>query len=283
MKLLTYLLFLTIAVFPILTQGQDLRTSVYFESAEYALLEKEKSELNTFLENLPSNLNAYDILLVGHTDNVGDDAYNQQLSKQRCKAVKDYLLTQNIRVPQVAYEGKGYHAPAASNETQAGKAKNRRVELVFMASNTFSDAPVQVQKEQFRFDASEGTSYTYERSGTKINIPANALVYADGSPVEGEVEVNYREFRDAADFIATDISMMYDHQHQFESAGMFEMTANQGGRSVFVKEGEALDVEFVMTSDTVEDVNFYAYKNNEWRTLGALDRVTQTNRFDVLD
>ncbi len=261
--------------------AQDLSTSVYFEPTKFELQTAEQETLNNFLANLPANVAAYDILLVGHTDNVGDAAYNKRLSEKRCKTIKDYLLTQGITVPQLAYEGKGYDAPIASNNTLEGKAKNRRVELVMMPRGSFSDAPVQVPKEKLVFDAEDGIAYTYERSGTEIRIPANALVYEDGSPVEGEVEVTYREFRDAADFIATDIPMMFDHQHQFESAGVFGLNASQGGRNVFVKEGEYIDVEFVMTSDSVENVSFFEYENEQWTALGALDRTSQENTFDV--
>jgi hypothetical protein len=277
-----YIILLIIALLsPIVNYAQELSASVYFEPAKFELKTEEETSLKIFLENLPANKSAYDILLVGHTDNVGEDDYNKRLSHQRCKIVKNYLLTQGIAVPQLAYEGKGYNAPAATNKTLEGKAKNRRVELVLMPRGSFSDARVKVTKEVIIFDAKDGVTYTYERSGTEVRIPAEVLVYANGKPVEGAVEVSYREFRDAADFIATDIPMMFDHHHQFESAGMFELTAFQGDEKVFVKEGAYVDVEFMMTSDTVEDVSFFEYQNNQWSALGVLDRTTQENTFEV--
>lgn len=262
-------------------QGQDLKQSIYFESADYQLKIEETQILDAFLKSLPSSWSNYDFLLVGHTDNIGQADYNQKLSQNRCKSIKDYLLEKGFEANQIAYEGKGCEKPAASNETSQGKAQNRRVELITMKRGTFSEAPFQVPTEVVEFNAEEGLNYAYKRSGTVVRIAKDALVYADGSPVKGNVDFSYREFRDAADFIATDIPMLYDHNHQFESAGMFEMTASQKGRKVFLKEDAYVDVDFNLTNDNLEGVGFFEYQNDKWSSLGALDRVTQENTFEV--
>ncbi len=280
MKLSYYLSWLLLFAF-VSMQGQDLKQSIYFESADDQLKTAEIQVLDDFLKALPSNWSSYDFLLVGHTDNIGDAAYNQKLSQNRCKTIKDYLLEKGFAANQIAYEGKGYETPTASNETSEGKAKNRRVELITLKRGSFSEAPFQVPTEQVEFKAEEGLNYIYGRSGTVIRIPKDALVYADGSPVKGNVDFSYREFRDAADFIATDIPMLYDHQHQFESAGMFEMNASQAGKEVFVKKDAYVDVDFNLTNDNLEGVGFFEYQDNEWSNLGALDRVTQENTFEV--
>jgi hypothetical protein len=280
MKLSYYLSLLFLFVF-ISMQGQDLKQSIYFESADYELKTEETVVLDAFLKSLPSNWSTYDFLLVGHTDNIGDADYNQKLSQSRCKTIKDYLLKKGFDANQVAYEGKGYETPIASNQTNEGKARNRRVELITLKRGTFSEAPFQVPTELVSFEAAEGLTYTYGRSGTVIRIPKDALVYLDGSPVKGKVDLSYREFRDAADFIATDIPMAYDHQHQFESAGMFEMTASQEGKEVFVKKSAYVDVDFNLTDDNLEDVSFFEYQDKKWSNLGVLDRTTQENTFEV--
>ncbi|CAA6802284.1 MAG: Unknown protein [uncultured Aureispira sp.] len=280
MKLSYYLSWLLLFVV-VSMQGQDLKQSIYFESADYQLKTEEIQILDAFLKSLPLNWSSYDFLLVGHTDNIGKADYNQKLSQNRCKTIKDYLLQKGFAPSQIGYEGKGYESPIASNETNKGKAKNRRVELITMKRGTFSEAPFQVPTELVEFEAKEGLTYTYERSGTVIRIAKDALVYADGSPVEGIVDFSYREFRDAADFIATDIPMLYDHQHQFESAGMFEMLASQDGIEVFVKEAAYVDVDFNLTNDKLEGLSFFEYQNNKWSNLGVLDRTTQENTFEV--
>ena len=69
------------------------------------------------------------IIAVGHTDSVGSDAYNQKLSVKRADAVKAYLITKGIEKNRVYTEGKGEKQPVADNKTDAGRSKNRRVEL----------------------------------------------------------------------------------------------------------------------------------------------------------
>src|SRR5437588_5221429 len=66
----------------------------------------------------------------GHTDSVGSDAYNQQLSEKRAASVRDYLAQQGIPIASVSVLGFGKGQPVASNATAAGRQQNRRVELV---------------------------------------------------------------------------------------------------------------------------------------------------------
>jgi len=66
----------------------------------------------------------------GHTDNKGSDAINQPLSEQRAYAVRDYLLKKGIVENRVEAKGFGSTRPIADNNTEAGKSKNRRVEIV---------------------------------------------------------------------------------------------------------------------------------------------------------
>ena len=65
----------------------------------------------------------------GHTDSVGSDSYNQKLSEQRAKAVCDYLISQGVDKARLSYKGYGESEPIATNETEAGRQRNRRVEL----------------------------------------------------------------------------------------------------------------------------------------------------------
>ncbi len=69
------------------------------------------------------------ILVVGHTDRIGSDSFNQGLSERRAAAVKTYLVSKGIEANRVYTEGKGEKQPAADNKTAAGRAKNRRVEI----------------------------------------------------------------------------------------------------------------------------------------------------------
>lgn len=71
-----------------------------------------------------------DVTVEGHTDNIGSDAYNQKLSVRRAEAVRDYLAGQGVATSRMTVVGKGESAPVASNDTEDGRAQNRRVELL---------------------------------------------------------------------------------------------------------------------------------------------------------
>ena len=66
----------------------------------------------------------------GHTDSVGDDAYNQRLSERRAEAVAQRLAAQGVPAANITSKGFGETSPVASNDTAAGRQQNRRVELV---------------------------------------------------------------------------------------------------------------------------------------------------------
>ena len=69
------------------------------------------------------------IEVAGHTDNVGPDKYNQNLSERRANAVMQYLVGKGISPNRLTAFGYGFSKPAESNDTPAGRAQNRRVEL----------------------------------------------------------------------------------------------------------------------------------------------------------
>jgi OmpA-OmpF porin, OOP family len=71
------------------------------------------------------------IIATGHTDSRGTDAYNQKLSERRATAVKNYMVSQGIPAAKISTLGKGETQPVATNKTDAGRAKNRRVDIEF--------------------------------------------------------------------------------------------------------------------------------------------------------
>lgn len=112
---------------------------------------------------------------------------------------------------------------------------------------------VDVPFYSFKFDAAKGTKISLD-NGTSINVPKNAFVDKDGKTIAGEVELNYREFHNAADIIASGIPMHDPATGQYmETAGMFEMKGNQGGDDISIAPGK--DIEVKMASYN-QDGNF---------------------------
>jgi outer membrane protein OmpA-like peptidoglycan-associated protein len=96
-----------------------------------------KDQYKGEIRELATILNKYEdtnILLEGHTDSTGSEAYNLDLSNRRAQAVADYLATQNVNPARFSITGYGESQPIASNETSEGRAQNRRVEVAIYAN-----------------------------------------------------------------------------------------------------------------------------------------------------
>ena len=89
-------------------------------------------QFRTTLDQVAQTLSAYPstyIDVYGHTDSVGTDAYNMTLSQNRAQSVANYLTTRGVASARIATQGFGESQPIASNDTEQGRAANRRVEI----------------------------------------------------------------------------------------------------------------------------------------------------------
>ncbi len=102
--------------------------NIFFASKEYTLQPASTTELDKLVALLKSNP-TMQAELSGHTDNVGSDADNQVLSENRAKAVVAYLVQQGIDAKRLKAKGYGETKPVDSNDTDEGRAQNRRTEL----------------------------------------------------------------------------------------------------------------------------------------------------------
>lgn len=109
--------------------GETIRlNNIFFETAKWDLLPTSFVELDKLVKILSDNP-LMEITIAGHTDNVGNDDANQTLSANRAKSVVDYLVSKGIMANRFQQAGYGETKPLASNDTDEGKALNRRVEF----------------------------------------------------------------------------------------------------------------------------------------------------------
>ena len=90
------------------------------------------------LDNLAKSLSKFGdskLLLVGHTDNTGSDAYNLDLSRRRAAAVASYLISRGVPNSRIETAGRGETEPIAPNDTESDRQKNRRVEVAITAGD----------------------------------------------------------------------------------------------------------------------------------------------------
>jgi outer membrane protein OmpA-like peptidoglycan-associated protein len=106
----------------------DIAGKIYFENNSAKLKQSSFMQLD-YLVDILNRYSATNLQIEGHTDSKSGDKYNINLSKDRAEAVKTYLMSKGIPDARLIALGFGDGKPIASNETEAGRAKNRRVEL----------------------------------------------------------------------------------------------------------------------------------------------------------
>ncbi len=99
-----------------------------------------RPEARENLRRLAESLKKYpetEVLIVGHTDSTGPEAYNQRLSERRAESAAAFLMQQGIRPSRIRTMGRGESEPIASNDTEEGRRLNRRVEIAIFASEAY--------------------------------------------------------------------------------------------------------------------------------------------------
>jgi outer membrane protein OmpA-like peptidoglycan-associated protein len=108
-------------------------SGLLFDFNSDVLRAEARNNLATFAKSL-DKYPGTDILVVGHTDSVGTDAYNAALSGRRAAAAQNYLASQGVATSRLRSAGRGESEPVASNDTEMGRQKNRRVEVAIYAN-----------------------------------------------------------------------------------------------------------------------------------------------------
>ena len=98
-----------------------------------------RKNLTELAKSLEANPNT-EVLIVGHTDNIGSDDYNQDLSERRARSAGDYLVGRGIAVSRIRTVGRGEDEPVAGNSSEEGRLLNRRVEVAIFASEEYRES-----------------------------------------------------------------------------------------------------------------------------------------------
>ncbi len=102
---------------------------ILFDFDKYAVKDGIKHSLSILAKALGENKDIH-IKIDGYTDFIGTEAYNLDLSVKRARAIKDFLISKGAISSNISIEGYGEQNPTASNQTAAGRSKNRRVEFI---------------------------------------------------------------------------------------------------------------------------------------------------------
>jgi outer membrane protein OmpA-like peptidoglycan-associated protein len=110
-----------------------------------------KTQARAILDDVGTVLSKYpdtDLIVMGHTDNSGSEQYNQQLSERRAQTVSNYLVTRGVDSKRLKHMGFGESMPVGTNDTSAGRAENRRVEVKIAANEELREQAEKQADEQ---------------------------------------------------------------------------------------------------------------------------------------
>jgi outer membrane protein OmpA-like peptidoglycan-associated protein len=117
-----------VKLMPLKAGNKVILKNIFFETGSFALQDKSASELEKLLSLLKNNPQLK-VEIGGHTDNVGDKQKNLVLSENRAKSVLDYLVKAGIESSRLSFKGYGDTQPLADNNSEKGRAENRRTEF----------------------------------------------------------------------------------------------------------------------------------------------------------
>jgi len=126
----------------------EIKERVLFEIDKAAIRPESFGLLDEVVAVLNENPRVKKVNVIGHTDDDGDESYNQQLSQRRAASVRTYLVDHGIAEARLESEGRGEADPLVSNDTSKGREKNRRVEFLILEQDTTKKVPEQVAAKE---------------------------------------------------------------------------------------------------------------------------------------
>jgi outer membrane protein OmpA-like peptidoglycan-associated protein len=113
-------------------------SGILFDFDSSALRPLAQTQLSDLAEALVE-VDKTDVVIVGHTDSQGSESYNQTLSERRAQSAASHLMGNGITGDRIIVEGRGEMEPIATNETDAGRQENRRIEVAIYASEEYQE------------------------------------------------------------------------------------------------------------------------------------------------
>ncbi len=120
----------------------DIPSDISFDTNRADIKPNFRPVLDKFATTLKENPNT-NVTIVGHTDSTGGDAINDPLSLNRAAHTRDYLTARGVAANRIQVQGRGSHEPLVPNDSEANRARNRRVEIFVAEPESTAQAPQQ--------------------------------------------------------------------------------------------------------------------------------------------
>jgi outer membrane protein OmpA-like peptidoglycan-associated protein len=118
----------------------DIPTDISFDTNRSDIKPNFRPILDKFAASLVENPYSK-VSIIGHTDSTGGDAINNPLSINRAAHTRDYLSSRGVAINRIGIDGRGSHEPLVANDTEANRARNRRVEIFVAEPQATAQAP----------------------------------------------------------------------------------------------------------------------------------------------
>lgn len=144
--------------------GMDAAT--YFKLDRFSLQDADASQLETLLAALRSETRVSRVRIVGHTCDLGREAYNQGLSERRARAVAEFFASHGVAIDEMDIRGEGESDPRFPNDGEANRARNRRVDVSFLSveERTVPGAVRMEQRSEWKREPVEAAPAWIERA-----------------------------------------------------------------------------------------------------------------------
>lgn len=215
----------------------------YFATNESAIASSQFHELLQQAQNWQK----HQIVIQGHTDNVGDSLFNYKLGLDRAKAVEQILMNNGIPQNRIMVKSWGESRPIASNEYESGRQQNRRVGLLLTQNKNWNQNHQEVLSDKLLGLYNNPNNKVYFKSnkaykfrgkqGTEIKIPANAFDVPEGSTIEVQVTEVFRP----SDMILQSLTTTSNGK-QLVTGGMIKVDAWVNGQPANLRQGKSLEV-----------------------------------------
>lgn len=209
--------------------------TVYFNTDQHQLSAEAHQILSKAIIDL-SGAESYQIKIQAFTDDEGSNAYNQALGQRRADAVLAYFDSLGLATQNAKLNNYGEQKALADNNTVENRPKNRRVDVYIQAvfNENFQSLLSKLDHTQTYSYPISSTKSTclLTHQGTFLMIPAQAFVYANGSPVaEGEVTLQIQEYYGLSDMLMAGLSTSSNHK-LLATGGMVNLTALAQGQEL---------------------------------------------------
>lgn len=269
--------FVTVAclvIYPLLvfSEVQHLNLMVHFDTDRHEVKPEAEVMIRSFLSDFSPD-DDIEITVVGHTDFRGSDAYNMALAERRCKSVLAYIKSIGFNDVSIDADWHGKRTPIARGTNSQSLQRNRRVEIklkkhIYHSLEDVYELLGAENKHEFVIRPDEPTRLVCAK-GSEVMVPANALVYADGSPCTGEVTVRVTEALDYQSFFAAKLSTISDGR-PLVSGGMMNFSATDSdGVPLEIRDSEQVFISLPADSLDAEMTLFLSDNGSNWNNTNT--------------